>query len=529
MAPQCGLILIALDLFILYESGQSVSNGGPITFHHGSLVHVGCSGSGSARRTEVSVLSKLAEKGLAVLLGLALVFLLLEGGLRLVAKAVIWRQERANEMALEKPPPSPGLELKPFYRIVTLGDSMTEGTYPKYLEDALGKRVPGVRFGIVDKALSATDSDYVMSILSSMLVTYEPDIVTVMMGFNDRTSGILPYGDLPVADGTFQWKTMRLLRLLRHHLSDEHLDYYARPVQRTGQPESPRPASGIAGGQVWPPPPTEPPRNPQARKPPSGSPPGTGSFLVQELSSGKESVTLSVRLEGAPSALVYLSCLDTAIVPPGPIVVEMLEVGEGVGQLRVPAHYAHPIYATAFADRTGDGPTDDDMSGAYPEPIVLEGHDVDIRIEMLAGPEATKQAPWNKHEFRLANANFSHPKTRRNYRALAAAARENGAHLMVVGYPGLSIGPLRKLLADFPEVVFVDNEAIFKEAVARDGYDEYFIDQFGVFFGHCTARGNRIIAGNIASSVAREVLPCRQSPDSHEPFNAAQADSNDDQ
>ena len=50
----------------------------------------------------------------------------------------------------------------------------------------------------------------------------------------------------------------------------------------------------------------------------------------------------------------------------------------------------------------------------------------------------------------------------------------------------------------------VHNEKIFKEAVQEGSYSEYFFDNFGGVFGHCTPKGNRLLAQNIANVILEE-------------------------
>ena len=54
------------------------------------------------------------------------------------------------------------------------------------------------------------------------------------------------------------------------------------------------------------------------------------------------------------------------------------------------------------------------------------------------------------------------------------------------------------------DIIFVDNEKIFKDAIREFGYHEYFIDASGGDFGHCTERGNRLLAENIANVILKE-------------------------
>jgi len=95
------------------------------------------------------------------------------------------------------------------------------------------------------------------------------------------------------------------------------------------------------------------------------------------------------------------------------------------------------------------------------------------------------------------------PLTVDNYRKLKAILDKRGIRLVCVQYPMRSIEPLKKIFAGEPGVIFVDNERLFKDAVAQGGYKEYFRDMFAGDFGHCTAKGNRLLAENVAEMILK--------------------------
>ena len=67
--------------------------------------------------------------------------------------------------------------------------------------------------------------------------------------------------------------------------------------------------------------------------------------------------------------------------------------------------------------------------------------------------------------------------------------------------------PLKKIFeGDEEGIIFVDNEKIFKDVVEKEGYQVYFRDMFGGDFGHCTNKGNKLLAGNIAKTILQEVF-----------------------
>lgn len=92
--------------------------------------------------------------------------------------------------------------------------------------------------------------------------------------------------------------------------------------------------------------------------------------------------------------------------------------------------------------------------------------------------------------------------TAANYRRLAETVLAAGAELVCVQYPLAEIGELEEMLAGYDGVTLVDNGEVFRQAVEKDSHDYYFRHRFpGFRFGHCTARGNRLLAENIAAAL----------------------------
>jgi hypothetical protein len=91
-----------------------------------------------------------------------------------------------------------------------------------------------------------------------------------------------------------------------------------------------------------------------------------------------------------------------------------------------------------------------------------------------------------------------------NYQELKRILDKRGIKLVCLQYPVRSIEPLKKIFEDEKGVIFVDNERIFKDALKKTSYKEYFTDMFGGDFGHCTRKGNRLLAENIANVILKE-------------------------
>lgn len=94
--------------------------------------------------------------------------------------------------------------------------------------------------------------------------------------------------------------------------------------------------------------------------------------------------------------------------------------------------------------------------------------------------------------------------TKKNYRMLADEARKGNAIIFCMQYPLRKSLPLRTMLQGYEVARFVDNERIFKDALRAARYEDYFTDRFAGDFGHCTEKGNRLLAENLAGAISRE-------------------------
>ncbi len=106
-----------------------------------------------------------------------------------------------------------------------------------------------------------------------------------------------------------------------------------------------------------------------------------------------------------------------------------------------------------------------------------------------------------KAEELRAKLSYYNPIARRNYQELKRILIQKGVKQICVQYPVQKLEPLKEMLSPRGNIIFVDNEKIFKEAVKKEGYYEYFNDMFGGDFGHCTIKGNKLLATNIANVI----------------------------
>ena len=153
--------------------------------------------------------------------------------------------------------------------------------------------------------------------------------------------------------------------------------------------------------------------------------------------------------------------------------------------------------------------------GEYDKAEEILKKDIETNLippDRVYGSLANCYKKWGKYKlaeeyFRKANrlgTEYYNPITCHNYQRLKEIVTRKGIKLVCVQYPMCSVEPLKKMFRNKEGIIFVDNEKIFKKALKQASYDEYFRDMYGGGFGHCTNKGNRLLAENIADVILKE-------------------------
>ena len=139
------------------------------------------------------------------------------------------------------------------------------------------------------------------------------------------------------------------------------------------------------------------------------------------------------------------------------------------------------------------------------EPEALQGVNVDIDRYLLASYEAQGKNDLAKKLRRslLSKEGMYTPLTRENYQKLKEILSRRKILLVVMQYPMRDIGPIKEMLEPAGGILFVENKKNFKEAIAKANYDDYFTDRFAGDFGHCTPKGNFLLAQNAANVIVK--------------------------
>ncbi len=93
------------------------------------------------------------------------------------------------------------------------------------------------------------------------------------------------------------------------------------------------------------------------------------------------------------------------------------------------------------------------------------------------------------------------PETVHNYNKIAEIVMGHDRQLIVMQYPLRRLKPLKDIFWNAEEILFVDNEASFFDTLKVGEFQEYFNDFFAGDFGHCTGKGNRLIAANALKAI----------------------------
>jgi tetratricopeptide (TPR) repeat protein len=157
----------------------------------------------------------------------------------------------------------------------------------------------------------------------------------------------------------------------------------------------------------------------------------------------------------------------------------------------------HEAMASLIEQGVAANPDDDDILGRVALYHRRQGDTERAVMYLSAADEARRRATPTM--------------MRGNYHLMKELLDRRGVPLVAVQYPVRSVGSLEAIFAGMDGVVFVDNEATFREALAERPYEELFWDNCYGDFGHCTRDGNRLLAESIATvileQVPREVEP----------------------
>jgi tetratricopeptide (TPR) repeat protein len=420
-----------------------------------------------------------------ILAGLCAGIFLLEAGLRMGGAVILALQERRNLESLGK---------EGAYRVLCLGESTTQRGYPQMLAEVLARRRNDIVFSVVNRGVSGITSDDILARLGADLARYRPQAVIVMMGINDRGEH-MPWGsDMQRSRRNPVLKHSRVYKLLC--LLGRHLEaggwaggYLARAdsYRRAGNLDE---EARVLASEI-----AKHPQNDVAY-----SLLGRCYRKMGEFRRSEEALREAIRLN--PTHAEWYRHLGKTFQEEGDY--------PQAEQALVRALKSDPAYFDAWLllarvyELMGRF---SESEAAYKHAAVLDPGKA--RVYGALGALAQRQGrhdeatQWFRKAGELSDGYAAY--TAENFRRLKRALDARGIRMVCVQYPMREVSSLRALFDDPHGIIFVDNERAFREAVEKEGYDAYFEDAFAGDFGHCTRKGNLLLAERIADALLPSV------------------------
>lgn len=469
--------------------------------------------------------------------GIFLSLVFLEIGLRIASRVFLLSLEHRNKISIGQ---------KDTYRILCLGESTTvlglgEQSYPSQLQNILNQQSLGIKFRVINGGVIGVNTTDILRNLGNNLDIYKPNLVITMMGVNDEDGYVFGQGNVLVPK-LISWfrglKVYKLVRLLWVHsvakvfsweekIYDDRLYhpknkdflikkniaipkdyktclYLARVYRSEGKFSY---AKDMYERSIA--------LNPKKRR------------IYAELAWLYEDKGLYLKAEELLNKAIKVAPKDYR---------GYLELG-WFYRTREDFSKAEELFQQAI----GISPKEAwiyielgwlyNVQGQYPlaeesfrkaEELCFNKinnfgaafYDKGKHMQMIYGGLATlysdngqyKKAGYYYDKADKLRTKYFNPITKYNYQRIKEILDNRNIKLVCAQYPMRSVEPLKKIFEGNEKVLFVDNERIFKDAVEKEGYGEYFTDIFAGDFGHCTLKGNRLLAENISRVIISELF-----------------------
>jgi tetratricopeptide (TPR) repeat protein len=470
------------------------------------------------------------QKIILVLFGLSLFFVLLEVSLRFGGFIVLSLQDYRNKLSIRH---------KGTYRIMCLGESTTARQYPPILEEILNQSNVGVKFSVVDKGIPAIDTTTILFQLEDNLNQYKPDMVTVMMGVNDETSANRKNVFHDQVFDTYKnnflmsFRTYKLAKLLWLHIvkkaqevSELRRVQHRRKLMVSGNSK----ASGVRERTIL-------PRQENESQDDSVYINAGSRYITQgNYAKAEEAFTRAIALNphniyaylGLARVKQYLGqypeaeeAFKKAIQLDSENENIYLELGwyyrSHMNYFQAEEAFKHMVklnktgLSTAYLELASIYlilGRYSEAEGAFKEIIKIVPQNIEAHRGLLCLYEKMGNYKLS-HEYiqkiKIIQWRYYDDITRQNFLHIKSILDRKGIKLACIQYPMRNIEPLKKVFSGAQDILFVDNEKTFKDALRKAQYSDYFTDIFAGDFGHCTLKGNRLLAENIADVILKEV------------------------
>jgi len=438
------------------------------------------------------------QKIALVFLGFLLTIILLESGLRLGGFVLTYIQEHKNRIALKQ---------QDAFRVMCIGESTTaiggKDSYPSQLEKILNQNDIGLACTVFNKGIIATNTTILLSALEENLDRYNPDIVIAMMGVNDIVEPDLMCEEYQTKKQPFfiqSFKVYKLFNMLGMHMRAK-LQEASHNLPKTAQ-------EYFTIGR---------------------------EYCVQGKYQDARNIFDKVEAEYPEAYQVYIErgylyrlegrhdeaedIFREAIIKLPYNVKAYLGLGsilEDFGRYEE----AREVFTQALSLGNRDKNALLSIGRCFIKqkqyaraerifkkteliyPDSDAAHSFLVTCYNALGKSNLAQKHYDSaKELRFQNINML---TTKNYQRTAEILKEKTIPFVCVQYPMRNVDILKYMLEPYENIIFVDNELTFKNALQEEGYDTYFTVVFAGDFGHCTPKGNRLLAKNIAKTILED-------------------------
>ena len=476
-----------------------------------------------------------------VLFGITLALCFLETGLRTIGFILKHRQEHRNRLSLKQ---------TGTYRIMCIGESTTQGQYPPFLEEILNKADTGMKFSVIDEGIGATNTSIIVSVLEENLKKYNPDLVVAMIGINDGAAHMPAGFNSSSRFSIHSLKIYKLTQLLSLRVRNK--------IKKVGdnRRRDTAPAISLGNRKTL-------QNNAAGRDVISDETPEIAAESKKELSASYyadlgEKFAANRQTDLACQAFKKVIELNPYDIWPYFRICWLsfgsAEGEEGLEKLfqlykelvetnrlnRIKDPVLISTFGTLFAKRKEFQKKLEELfsmiltkdpqnitahntlgriflnqgrytaaEGHFLEVIKLNGKDSGAYDTLALLYHDTGKQALSEYYGRKANElrdDYYPILTIVNFKRIKAILDAHRVKLVCVQYPLRKVEYLKKMFADENNIVFVDNESVFRNALKKTSYTDLFCDMFAGDFRHCTEEGNKLLAKNIADVILKEIF-----------------------